>query len=201
MIEYKTERVLPQYESNILQVNASFGWQLISSQEIYNESTEIAGVDVKSYGAFMQGFTGNDGKINVRTYKNVTNYVSMRFGRDTRMPDYDKICALENEFYSSISARQPKKPATLTAIGVIAMIIVIISIINAISSGISAELWEILVCIAVPVIFIPLIILKWRSYKKNTALYERMQDDAADALTAAQQLVNGISEDAPEEDF
>ena len=96
MIEYKTERVDPNYEASTLEINSVFGWQLIESQEVYNESTHVTGATVKSYGAFMQGFTGRDGRVDVQTHTNVTNYIAMRFGRDTQMPGYGRLKELES---------------------------------------------------------------------------------------------------------
>ena len=66
---------------NVASIYSGFGRQLIDAQEVYNENTVIDGVDVHSYGAFMQGFTGNDGKINVRRHVDVTHYVIMKFAR------------------------------------------------------------------------------------------------------------------------
>lgn len=198
MIEYKTERVLPQLENSILSVNATFGWQLISSQEVYNETTGISGVNVKSYGAFMQGFTGQDGKISVNTYTNVTHFISMRFGRDTAMPEYDRICSLENQFYASVNMPKPKKPVTLTAVCVIAMLIVLISIFNAVAQNIMPNLWETMVCIVIPVMLIPPTIIFWRSYKKDMVQFEEVKRRGADALMQARQIMNGRHYDVQE---
>lgn len=193
MIEYKTERVDPRYEDNTLEINASFGWQLIESQEIYNESTRITGVNVKSYNAFMQGFTGNDGKVDVQTYTDVTNYIAMRFGRDTQMANYEKIKDLENSFYANMNIAEPKKPKILTAITVIGIILIVISIIMAIAEGTAAEIWEIAVCIIFPIVFIPITIYAWKSYNKRQTLFTNALSESIDILAEARSIIDGQS--------
>ena len=74
MIEYRTERVNPQAEDSVTEILGAFGWVPVSSQEVYNESTSLDGIEVKAYGSFMQGWTGKDGEINIKQRKNITNY-------------------------------------------------------------------------------------------------------------------------------
>lgn len=181
MIEYRTERVAPQNEDNIIEILGAFGWQPVSSQEVYNESTEIAGVDVTTYGdgfvgGFMKGFTGKDGTINIRQRKNITNYVTLRFARDTNMPNYSELKELNEEFESKLSVDEPKKPVKRTAVTVIGMAIILISVIMALVESNSAEIWEIIICVLFPLITIPLTVISWVKYKKNKNYYYYIQD-------------------------
>ncbi len=191
MTEYKTERVDPAYEDSTLRINAAFGWQLIESQEVYNESTKVTGANVKSYGAFMQGFTGKDGKVDVKTHTDVTNYIAMRFGRDTLMPDYDEITALEKRFYEYTAVSEPKKPTKRTVIAAIGTIIIVISVILAIINGTAAEPWEIGVCVAFPLIFIPYTILGWTGYRRKLNRYNNSIDTAAAIMNRAINIIDG----------
>lgn len=191
MIEYKTERVDQNYEDSTLEINSIFGWQLIESQEVYNESTHVMGATVKSYGAFMQGFTGKDGRVDVQTHTNVTNYIAMRFGRDTQMPGYGRLKGLESEFYAYTSVTEPKKPKLITAIAAIGTALIIISIIMAIANGTAAEGWEIAVCIIFPVVFIPLAIFSRTSYRKKMSRYQRSINQASNILSEARAITDG----------
>lgn len=50
MKEHRTERVSPGTENDVIEILAQFGWELVNSQEIYNEHTEVDGVEVTTYG-------------------------------------------------------------------------------------------------------------------------------------------------------
>ena len=103
MKEYKTLRVSPEEETDTLTAYARFGWKLEDSREVYNESQEIIGVDEKvtSYGSFMRGFTGNDGKVEtqVRTKTNVTHYITLRFSRETSIKEIGRASCRERVWY------------------------------------------------------------------------------------------------------
>lgn len=109
-MEYCTQRVSPEYEQDLIQLMHSFGWQYVSSQEFYHESEEIVDVQAHSYGGFMQGWTGNDGRLDVKTQKNITHFVSVRFQRDPQMPQYETLKKLQEEFESKMNENPPKKP-------------------------------------------------------------------------------------------
>lgn len=199
MKEYKTMRVDPSEEVDVIEALAVFGWKLEDSKEIYNESNEIVGVNVdtkvKTYGdgvigGFLAGWNGDEGKVerNVtyETRKNVTHYVSLRFSRETSSKNYERLKALEAEYYQGDGCKSyvqlPKKPVALTVIASIAFAIIIISLCT-LFIGAKAEIWEIIVCIAVPVIFIPLLIVFWKRYsKKNKAAIE--ENDKISAYNA-----------------
>lgn len=194
MTEYRTERVAPEQESYVTELLSTFGWVLVDSREIYNESTEIVGVDTTVYGdgfigGFMKGWTGKDGSVNVRTRTNVTNYVTLKFGRDTAMPNYTKLKALNDEFESKMGYPEPKKPVPITVIGAIAVLVILISIVMAIINGTGAELWEILVCVLVPCLFVPIIAVLWVRYKKKIRLFDATVYRLREILDEAQALL------------
>ena len=120
MKEYKTMRISPDEEVSVIETLAVFGWKLEDSKEIYNESSEIVGVNVdtkvKTYGdgiigGFMAGWNGDEGKVE----RNVAVLIS--------------LCTL--------------------------------------FIGAQAEIWEIVVCVIVPVVLIPLLIVFWVKYSKK----------------------------------
>lgn len=189
MIEYRTERVDPNNEENIVCILGKFGWVLIDSQEIYSENTEILGADVKAYGAFMSGFTGKDGTIKVRQRKTVTNYSTLRFARDTTMKNYAQLRELNAEFENKLSYDEPKKPIKRTAVLIIGAVLLVISIILAIIENNSAELWEIIVSVVFMAVMIPLTIVSWVKYKKNISNYNCIQLRLYDILEEAEELM------------
>lgn len=149
MYEYKTEKVDPSSQQNVINAYALFGWELVSSNETYHESTEITGVhtDVRSYGEFMQGFTGKDGVATTQydTVTHVTNFVTLQFRRETTMPHYAQLTALEQEFeatnYPRFTKKAPSRTAAvvLTVVAAIAFAILAISLIQALVVPVEIE--------------------------------------------------------------
>lgn len=146
MKEYKTLRVTPEDESETITQCAVFGWRLEDTREVYNETQEIVGIkeNVTSYGSFMRGFTGNDGKVEseVQTKTKVTHYLSMRFSREKSLKDYDRLVELEREYYEPtepeyaqlkdlIPVGKPvhlKKPIVGTVLNAIVLITAIVAV-------------------------------------------------------------------------
>lgn len=178
MKEYKTINVKPEEEETAIRYHETFGWKLEETREVYNESQEIVGVNEKVtlygdgiVGSFMRGFTGNDGKVEtqVQTRTNVTHFLSMRFSRETGMKNYQRLSELQEEFdgtdYLSY-ARVPRKPIALTVIASIALAIVLISLMQ-LFFGEKAAVWEIVVCVIVPIAAVLTLVLSWVLYKKK----------------------------------
>lgn len=202
MKEYKTMRVDPSEEVDIIEALAVFGWKLEDSKEIYNESTEIVGIDVdtkvKTYsdgiiGGFLAGWNGDEGKVqqNVtyQTQKNVTHYVSLRFARETSSKNYARLKELEAEYYEGAGCKSyvpvPKKPVALTVIASIALAVIVISLCT-LFIGAKAEIWEIVVCVIVPVVFIPLLVVFWLKYSKKSK-FAAEENDKISAYNAERQ--------------
>ncbi len=194
MIEYRTEKVDPSVKDDVIEVLSAFGWKAISSEEIYKEDTEVVGVDVKSYGngivgSFMRGFTGKDGEVNVRKHTTVTNYVELKFARDTEMQGYSQVKALNEEFENKMNVSAPHKPIIRTAVCVIGIALIIVSIILALIQNTSTELWEIIVCVVFPIVTILLTIIGWKHYKKELAIYEDTCSRLNEILTQSLNIV------------
>lgn len=196
MTEYRTERVSPQNENAVIEMLSAFGWVLTSAQEIYNESTDIDGADVKVYGSFMKGFTGNDAKINFNQRKTVTNYIVLKFERDTEMPNYLQLSELNNEFEDKLNIPEPQKPVKRTAVTVIGTVLILISIIMAIVNGTEALLWEILVCVMFPAVTIPITAAGWLKYKRNVTHYDAVLYRINEIYDEAQKLLEDNQKEA-----
>lgn len=79
--ETKTLSVNPSEEQSTVEFWQDFGWELVSSQEIFNEYQKTS-VD----------YQGNRTLSTERT-----NYVKLVFNRDTTIENHDKIVALEKK--------------------------------------------------------------------------------------------------------
>ena len=55
MIEYSSHNIDPSVENSFLQLKSSFGWQLVDSNEVYNENTYVSDVKVTTYGNDLFG--------------------------------------------------------------------------------------------------------------------------------------------------
>lgn len=81
--ESTSTTVSPSEEQSTINLFQIFGWELVSSQEVYNKDSHLESRD--------------DGLYNVTS---TTHYVKLVFTRETTMPNYAKLVALENEFYN-----------------------------------------------------------------------------------------------------
>ncbi len=194
MIEYQTVRVHPTEEQDTIELYGTFGWNLIDAQEVYSESTKINNADIQVYddssftGTFMKGYTGKDGRINVNSYTKVTNYVTLRFSRDSDIKNYDEINELANEYDSLSECSEPKKPIMRTIIFALGMAFIIASVIMAIANHTVAEIWEIIVCVVFPLIMTPFIVIGWIGYKRRYWTYLYAQQRLLEVLDSARKL-------------
>lgn len=79
--ETKSISVHPDDEQETIDLYQTFGWELQSSQEIFNRDSHLER-------------SGN----NINSITTTTNYVKLVFARETTMPNYSKLSALENEY-------------------------------------------------------------------------------------------------------
>lgn len=79
--ETKSITVSPSDEQGTIELHETFGWQLKSSQEIFNKDSHLE--------------NRSDGVYNVTS---TTNYVKLVFCREKTMPNYDKLVKLENDY-------------------------------------------------------------------------------------------------------
>lgn len=196
MIEYSSFNIDPSYENSFLHVKECFGWQLVGSNEVYNENTYISGIKTTTYGdgfigGFMSGLTGSDGKIEVSTQTDVTNYIHIILARDTDMPNYEELCDNEDAFLRYSRATMPDKPIKTTLVCALATLIIVISVVMAIINGTAAQMWEIAVCVVVPVAAALIMFFMWRRYKNNRNIYYYAMRKANDLLDESRELVFG----------
>ncbi len=101
MKEFRTLRVEPSEEVEALSFMDKRNWHLDNRQEIYNATERVVGMttESKTYGAFMQGFTGKDGKTEtqVQTVEEVTHFISLTFSRETDTKKHGEIVRLEKQ--------------------------------------------------------------------------------------------------------
>ena len=192
MREYCTEKAHPADADTVANIMASFGWELIDADEIYNENTQVSGVQVKLYGddffgGFMKGWTGNDGQVNVKTYTTVTNYVTMRFVRDTEITDYDELNNLQNEFMHYLGEmRMPEKPKKLVLAAVVVALFSLATIISIFESNVAV--WAIIFPILAIVGSVLTIVFGWINYRKREQYYYLVYSKAKSVLEQALSL-------------
>ena len=196
MIEYSSHNIDPSVENSFLQLKSSFGWQLVDSNEVYNENTYVSDVKVTTYGndlfgGFMSGFTGSDGKVQVNTKTEVTNYIHVTLARDTDIPNYEKICDNEDRFWTYANASEPKKPTVLTAVFTMLSMLMIASLITSAVNGTAIAVWEIVMGVTVPVAAAIILFFAWKRYKKKMNLYDYGMQQAEELLTESQSLLQG----------
>lgn len=94
--ESKSISVAPAQEQDVIAKHEMFGWQLLSSNEVYNQDSHL-----EQRGDEIWNVT------------NTTNYVKLVFQRDTEIPNIEKIRSLEKEYwhYNEISAVYPSAPS------------------------------------------------------------------------------------------
>ena len=83
MLEVKTLTVKPNAEQNTIDLLASFGWNLKSSQEIKTKDSHLEQ-------------RGDD----IYSVTETEHYIKLVFDRDTNRENYDKLKQLENTFFS-----------------------------------------------------------------------------------------------------
>ncbi len=209
MYEYKTEKVDPSSQQNVINAYALFGWELVSSNETYHESTEITGVhtDVRSYGEFMQGFTGKDGVATTQydTVTHVTNFVTLQFRRETTMPHYAQLTALEQEFeatnYPRFTKKAPSRTAAVvpTVVAAIAFAILAISLIQALVVPVEIESSDyiiIAILCAVIVIAVLAAVVLFRRYKRDKKEYAQAQENYQEECRQVEEKLQQIYQQA-----
>lgn len=96
--EFKSLDIDVEQEEKIIQAFQSFGWRCTGSQRIFNQTTTPTGaVSYESY-------------TYVHSETETIDFVRLTFERDKKMPNYDEISALEDEFWSLNSTLNYEKP-------------------------------------------------------------------------------------------
>ena len=192
MLEYKTLKCEPDGVDTLCQGMQVWGWKVEQTQEVYNENTEIISNETRLVG--REDIFGNYHDVhyesNPITRTNVTHYVSIRFSRDKNMPNYDRIKALEEEYYYPkekspyVEIRKPGSglPAVFGVFGAL-MFVWVYALIGSLTSGL--RLFQIMVIVALFVvlaIFIPIIVVVKKKHKEKMQVYLQEQQKNEEAV-------------------
>ncbi len=90
--ESKSITVAPAEEQSTIELWQVFGWELVSSQEIYSKDSHLEGSGGEVY-----------------SVTSTTNYVKLLFSRDTDISNYSAKAKLQNE-YESLRMPIQEKP-------------------------------------------------------------------------------------------
>ena len=80
--------VAPEKEQEAIETYQSFGWELRSSQEIFNKDSH-------------QEARGDS----IYSVTETTNYVKLVFQRDKDMPYYNEVCEIENKYFDLLNRK------------------------------------------------------------------------------------------------
>lgn len=148
-LESTSISVSPEEESVAIETHEKFGWELKSSQEIFNKDShnELRGDSVYSV-------------------TETTNYVKLVFQRDKDMPYYREVCEIETKYYEALN----RKPVYIRSkfLMVLGIIIAAVGVILLLAGDIAEKILG--VVIAALGIFI--IVMKIKSNDKKEAEYE-----------------------------
>ena len=87
--ESTTLTVPPSEEEHAITIYQIFGWELLSSQEIFNQHTY---------------------RQNSQNVTTTTNYIKLTFSREKTMPHYARLKELEEQFHSIEMPRKRSNP-------------------------------------------------------------------------------------------
>lgn len=118
MEEIKKIRVSPQSENRTVELWQTFGWKLMSSQEINNTDSHLE-----------RKF---DGIYNVTTKE---NYINLLFKRDTDMPNYKELVELERAYASLEDVELPDPPVSMVKVVLVAIVEFVSLLICGINNG------------------------------------------------------------------
>ncbi len=90
--ETKSLSVAPSAEASTIEIYQIFGWELMSSQEIYNKDSHLEDRGGDTY-----------------SVTETTHYIKLVFSRDTNMDNYYELTDLERKYWS---ITYPKKPSS-----------------------------------------------------------------------------------------
>lgn len=85
-LESKSLSVSPEMEHEAIETYQKFGWELKSSQEIFNKDSH-------------QELRGDS----VYSVTETTNYVKLVFQRDKDMPYYNEVCEIEDKYFDLLN--------------------------------------------------------------------------------------------------
>ncbi len=90
-LEYKSLDIANEDEKDVIALHASFGWELKSSQRVYNQDTHLE----YSYYSETRGNVYD-------SVTEVTDFTKIVFQREKNMAHYDELAKLEQAFYKNV---------------------------------------------------------------------------------------------------
>ena len=179
MKEYKTLRADPEEADKLIPHQEVFGWKLENTQEIYSENQEITGMvggTISSgqssyvYGGGANSTGSSATNMTVLSRTNVKHFISMRFSRETTMPNYAELKDLEKQYekldkeYNECVTYFPvNKPIRITIGGII--VAAVCAFLT--GGGLSAAEYESCIFLVPVALSVGLIVLMWKRYKKK----------------------------------
>ena len=168
--ETKSISVSPNSEQDAIEIWQVFGWELVSSQEIFNKDTHKE--------------TRSDGVYNVTT---TTNYVKLVFSRETTIPNYAQIVALEKE-YESIQDPPYKPPFGMNLLQYAGGALGLLGFIGLAMGGGGAP--AILMLVAGIALFVTKIVISANAEVKHDAVLSKVRAQRAAVLKKVMQVNN-----------
>lgn len=141
-LESTSLSVLPNDEQEAIDTYQKFGWELKSSQEIFNKDSHNE--------------RRGDSVYNVTE---TTNYVKLVFQRDKDMPYYKQICEIENK-YLEVMNNKPSYSYSKAPL-VIGIIIAVVGVFLLLAGDLAEKL------IGLPIALLGIFIIVWRVKTKN----------------------------------
>lgn len=100
-IEFKSIDIDVEEEQKFIMAFQNFGWRCVGSQRIYNQTTKPTGA------IQFQNYTY------IHSVTDTVDFVRLSFERDKKMPNYDEIVELEDEFWELAFNINYDKPYTV----------------------------------------------------------------------------------------
>lgn len=143
---YRILRVESVVKDEIVNVLELFGWKYrLATEETWNFGASVAKTDDCSY-------------------------VSLLFVRDTEMKNYERLSQLEAEYRSGVTlkeyAKKTRKPILFSVLSAFFLELAIIAVYS-LTTGVVPTVWEILFCVLIPAVFVPLLVFFWVRYIKK----------------------------------
>ena len=100
--EIRSIDVANEVEEFYIENYQRFGWKLVSSQRVYNQSSTPVGA--VTYKGEYRDYT------DVRSETYITDFTKLLFERERNMPHYEKLVELEDEFWELTETALPGRP-------------------------------------------------------------------------------------------
>ncbi len=90
-LEYKTLNADNDEADDIVNIHASFGWELQNSQRVFEQDTHLE----------FSHYDANDNKVYDQVTE-TTDFTKLVFKREKNAANYDEVVSLENNYYAAI---------------------------------------------------------------------------------------------------